>query len=400
MPDSQVTKLWDGVQGTNLEKIDISYCEVLCELHSSIISIPALEDLKLNYCKELRIVKGEIHSESLRKLQFRGCSSLEEFSVSSSGQLSSLDLSSSRIRSPGNELCSFTCMQYLTLVNCRELSELPHNMKALSRLLSLNVSGCTNLRSIPELPSCIMHICAYNCTSLETIFSLKAALRLKWISFMNCMRLDQESLNTLTEDFLRPILKRMLLMKKAAGNGGLLLYSDETQQRFSFDACYPGSKVPGWFRCGTTEGASITVKIDKPYHQLMGFCVSCSVSQEFSPYYSIYCEYDLGDGEKYPLGTYYLNELRERWNTDHVCLWFHPFYNSGIRRAIQRCISTWNRIISFTFTAEGITSRQEDSFIKGCGVFPIYLNKLFFSPPSYSQSLMSVAKQQSSHTKI
>ncbi|MED6180974.1 hypothetical protein PIB30_014953 [Stylosanthes scabra] len=168
MPNSQVTKLWDGVQdlvnlkkidlskckqlvelpdlssATNLERIDISDCEVLCQLHPSIISIPALKILILNGCKELKSFKGKIRSKSLEVLYFGGCSSLEEFSVSS-GQLSSLDLSSTRIRILGNELCSLTCLEKLFLVNCRELTELPHNMKALSRLQTLKISYCSSL---------------------------------------------------------------------------------------------------------------------------------------------------------------------------------------------------------------------------------------------------------------
>ncbi|MED6136418.1 hypothetical protein PIB30_055965 [Stylosanthes scabra] len=403
MPDSQVTKLWDGVQdlvnlkiinlwkckqlvelpdlskATNLELIDISDCEALCELHPSIISSPALKNLILDGCKELKSVKGEIRSKSLKVLYFGGCSSLEEYSVSSD-QLSSLDLNSSRIRILGNELCSLTCLQNLELFDCRELSELPHNMKALSRLQTLNVSGCRSLRSIPELPLSTMRVCAANCTSLETIFSLKAVFCLRWIFFKNCKRLDEESLNSIMEDAHDTILRKILLMQAENDN---YWDSNDIEKRFSCDVCYPGSKVPEWFRCRTTEGASVTVKIDKPCSQLLGFCVSCVVSQGFSSY-SVYCGYDLGDGEKYILGSYYLGN---RWNSDHVFLWFHPFYTSRIMSSIERCLgsrddhaTTWNKTILFTFTAdEELTSRQQDFFIKGCGVLPIYASDVLIS---------------------
>ncbi|MED6180975.1 hypothetical protein PIB30_014954 [Stylosanthes scabra] len=172
-------------------------------------------------------------------------------------------------------------------------------------------------------------------------------------------------------------------------NGNLLGDSNDIQNRFNLNVCYPGSKVPEWFRCRTTKGASIKVEIDKPYSQLLGFCVSCAVSQVFCPYYRVHCEYDLGDGEKYLLGIYYLSNLGELWNMDHVCLWFCPFYNCRIIRAIERCLgsdddhgtTTWNKTISFTFIAEGTTSRQEDFFIKGCGVLPIYASDVLHLIP-------------------
>ncbi|MED6180982.1 hypothetical protein PIB30_014961 [Stylosanthes scabra] len=410
IPGSQVTRLWDGVQdlvnlkkidlskckqlvelpdlsrATNLEEINISDCEVLCQLHPSILSSPALEYLMLYGCKELKSFKGEIRSKSLRRLDFDGCSSLEEFSVSS-GQLTSLTFKSSGIRSLGNELCCLTSLEELALSDCRELTELPHNVKALSRLQILTVSGSSSLRSIPELPLSIGEVHVTDCTSLETIFSLKEESFLRRISFMNCMRLDEESRNIIMEDAHLTILKKILLI---SAENSHLWDSHEFNRRFSCDVCYPGSKVAEWFKCRTTEGASITVEIDEPYNQLLGFCVSCAVSQEFSPYYSVYCEYDLGDGEKYPLGTYYLNELRGRWNTDHVCLWFHPFYDSRIKNNIERCVgrddhgNTWNKTILFIFTAEGLESRMDDFFIKGCGVSPIYLSDVLHLIPNWN----------------
>ncbi|MED6118998.1 hypothetical protein PIB30_007888 [Stylosanthes scabra] len=405
MPGSQVTKLWDGVQdlvnlkkiglskckqlvelpdlsrAANLEQIDISYCEALRQLHPSIISIPKLELLELNYCKKLKSFKGEIRSKSLRKLNFNGCSSLEEFSVSS-GQLSSLTFRSSGIRSLENELCCLTFLEELVLSNCRELTELPHNAKALSRLQRLTVSDCRSLRSsIPELPSSIRNYVSH-CASLETIFSLNSGSDLRKISFLNCMRLDEESRNNIMEGVHLTIFKKILLMSLGLGDGHLWDSAVEIQSQFSCDVCYSGSKLAELFRCRTTEGASIKAKIDEPYDQLLGFYVSCAVSQEFSPYSSVYCEYDLGDGERYPLGTYYLtyypNELRQRWGTDHICVWFHPFYTSRIKKAIETCVcsddhgTTWNKTILFTFTAEGCASRVDDFFMKSCGVLPIY----------------------------
>ncbi|XP_057742470.1 disease resistance protein RPV1-like [Arachis stenosperma] len=398
MPGSQVTKLWDGVQdlvnlkklnlwkceqlvkipdlskATNLKWIDISYCKSVVELHPSILSVPKLEQFSSSSCTELKSFKGDIRSKSLKTLNFNGCSSLEEFSVLS-GELSSLTFESCRLRNLPNELCCLISLEVLHLYECQELIELPRNLKALSRLKRLKVRSCTRLRSIPELPASMRELHVDGSTSLKTIFSLKAVFSLnrRQISFENCLRLDEESLNDVMEDARLTTFRNILLLSSQTLN---LLDSDDENMRC--EVCYPGSTVPEWFRFRTTEGASIRVEIDKPYHQLLGFFVSCAVSQEFSPYYSVHCEYDLGDGEKYPHGSYYSHRVDKRWDSDHVFLWFHPFYSCRILRAIERCIgsddgsSTWNRTISFTFTAEGFRSTPEDFFIKGCGVFPIY----------------------------
>ncbi|MED6110796.1 hypothetical protein PIB30_046127 [Stylosanthes scabra] len=402
MPGSKITKLWDGVQdlvnlkiidlsecqqlvelpdlstATNLEGIDISDCKVLCQLHPYIISFPTLKYLRFHGCKKLKSFKGEIRSKSLRELDFKGCSSLEEFSLSSPGQLNTLIFGSSGIWGFENDRCCLKSLEKLDFSDCRGMMELPHNGIALSRLQALILKGCRSLASIPELPLSIsISIGRHADTSKEAIlFNLKAISTIKWSNLMNRRRRSGVGpWNTIEKDAGLTILKKILLM---SARNGILWGSNKIDKWFSCHVCYPGSEVAKWFRCQTAEGASITVEIDQPYNQLLGFFVSCVVSQEFSPYYQVCCEYDLGEGEKYPLGSYELRDLRERWSTDHVCLWFHSFYNSRIMRAIERCVgsydhgTTWNKTILFTFTAEGLASAVSDMFIKGCGVLPIY----------------------------
>ncbi|XLR54909.1 hypothetical protein S83_005581 [Arachis hypogaea] len=76
LPDSQVSKLWDGVQlvelpdftkASNLEEIELDYCESLCQLHPSILSIHKLKSLSVHGCKELKSLKGEIHLKFLKR---------------------------------------------------------------------------------------------------------------------------------------------------------------------------------------------------------------------------------------------------------------------------------------------------------------------------------------------
>ncbi|MED6207173.1 hypothetical protein PIB30_033367 [Stylosanthes scabra] len=413
MPGSKVSKLWDGVQdlvnlkiidlwgckqlaelpdlskATNLEKIDISYCEDLCKLHPSILSIPKLKKLSLFSCKELKSFEGEIHSKSLKVLDFEGCSRLKEFSVSS-GKLHSLLFSYSRIRSLPNGLCFFKCLEVLEFYKCRELIELPDNIKALSRLEILRVIGCNSLRSIPELPPSIKDLYADECTSLETIFSLKEVFSLnrRRISFGNCMRLDEESLNDIMEDTCFTIFTNILLTAAQTYN----LSRDSYDHYLRCHAFYPGSNVAEWLRCQTAEGASKTVEIDQPYQHLLGFCFCCVLSPMFSPYDYIHCECRVGNRAKYTYGIYELNSEVERFSSDHVFLWFHPDHNRDILRAVKRGIVhhddgiTCNQTISFTFFVEGFSS-VEDILIKGCGVFPIYASDVLHLIPKLELEL-------------
>ncbi|QHN78251.1 disease resistance protein Roq1-like [Arachis hypogaea] len=107
MPHSHITKLWHGVKNlVSLERIDLSECkelanlpdlskasklkslnlsgcESLAELHSSIWSLDALEILALDGCRKLTSLRSEKHLKSLKTISVNGCTSLREFSVSS-----------------------------------------------------------------------------------------------------------------------------------------------------------------------------------------------------------------------------------------------------------------------------------------------------------------------------
>ncbi|MED6217014.1 hypothetical protein PIB30_013485 [Stylosanthes scabra] len=120
MSHSYVKQLWQGIQEVgNLKRIDLSECknliklpdlskakrlrwvnlsgcESLCALHSSVLSSDTLVTLILDRCTNLQYVKGDKHLKSLEDISVNGCSSLEEFAVSSD-LIESLDLSNTRI---------------------------------------------------------------------------------------------------------------------------------------------------------------------------------------------------------------------------------------------------------------------------------------------------------------
>ncbi|XP_020987443.1 disease resistance protein TAO1-like [Arachis duranensis] len=236
MPHSRVEQLWRGKQELdNLEGIDLSDCkhlimlpdlskasrlkwvnlsgcESLCALHSSILSSDTLATLILDMCTNLGTVKGEKHLKSLKNISVSGCSSLKEFEVSSD-LIENLDLSNTEIEtldtSIGNlpnliwlnleglklkqlqkELCFLTSLkelklsysglvidkqqlhvlfdglrslQILHLKDCANLSEFPDNIGALSKLQELRLDGS----SVRSLPTSIKHLLALEILSLK-----------------------------------------------------------------------------------------------------------------------------------------------------------------------------------------------------------------------------------------
>ncbi|XP_052113919.1 disease resistance protein RPV1-like [Arachis duranensis] len=397
MPNSQISKLWDGKQdlasltvldlygckklvelpdfskATKLKRIDLGNCEKLCQLHPSILSIETLEDLNLTNCKELKNVKS--HLKSLDGLCANNSSNLEEFSVFPS-----------RIKSLPNEVCCFKYMKSLHIRDCRDLTELPQ-IKALLMLTVLDARGCCSLRCIPELPPSIEQLYADDCTSLETIFSLKAVFSLNriWISFENCMRLEEESVNDIMEDAHLTIFRNVFL-RTADPN---LLYSSVGYRYMTGSVYYPGYKVPKWFRFQTEE-ASITIELDQPYNELLGFIFCCVVSQNLPHYFderadvNIKCEYrHFGDG----VPSKGLNIHKGRLNPGHVLLRSFALLSEGMYSKVdgKHYGCTCKQKISFRFSVDRSEKgkrvqvkeeHDDDYFIKGCGVFPMYASTL------------------------
>ncbi|XP_028778378.1 disease resistance protein RML1A-like [Neltuma alba] len=243
MPNSQVKKLWDGVQdfvnlrrinlagckrlielpdfskAQNLKSVDLESCESLCHVHPSILSLQGLVTLNLDKCIKLKELRGENPLQSLKAIYLNWCFSLTEFSLSSE-EIASLELETTRIEMldssighfsklkqfsvngsrlkslPMNELCCLRSLEELRLPNCeqvidklklhilfdalrflrklhldgcRNLTELPNNIKHLSGLKVLSLKNCDRLQSLPELPPSIEELDATHCPSLRTI---------------------------------------------------------------------------------------------------------------------------------------------------------------------------------------------------------------------------------------
>ncbi|KAL4395317.1 hypothetical protein AHAS_Ahas02G0239900 [Arachis hypogaea] len=437
MPDSQVSKLWDGVQdlvnlkrinlrgckqlvelpdftqASNLEKVYLDDCARLRQLHPSILSIHKLETLSVHNCKKLKSLKGKVHLKSLKTLHVRYCSSLKEFSVSSEeltslnfngtiidtlhssvshlSKLVEFDLSNLRLETLPNELCLLVSLEELNLEGCKQLIELPHNMKALSRLQNLNLEDCCSLRSIPELPPSIIHLSATNCTSLEKLLNAETvfSLNLMSISFENCERLDKHSFlefvhHTMMGVAIRDLLEQMLQYRFIGYDEG---WDPDSHPESNGQVFYPGSKVPSWFTYQTRE-CSVTVDLlaDQPYRTLVGFILCCVVyhipsQRRVRPIGPV-------RSAKWPPVIRCLSDLgytkqfakTSRWSSDHVCIWFAEVKRYNI-------LDGKSKNVTFEFKAESFMKYYEEGRpryeklryeweVIGCGVCPVYASDI------------------------
>ncbi|XP_054781242.1 disease resistance protein RPV1-like isoform X2 [Prosopis cineraria] len=205
MQFSQVYTLWEGVQdfvnlkrvdlrfsrkliglpdfskAQNLESVNLYYCESLCYVHPSLLSLNSLVSLDLGRCKNLKSLQRSTGIEILHP------------SIGSLTKLRSLHLNGSKLKNfPLKELCclrsledlgiykhafdkpalhvlfeNLRAIRKLSFLNCSNLTELPNNIKQLSRLQKLYLRSCRNLQYLPKLPLSVKELDVTDCTSIS-----------------------------------------------------------------------------------------------------------------------------------------------------------------------------------------------------------------------------------------
>ncbi|RDX91293.1 TMV resistance protein N, partial [Mucuna pruriens] len=159
---SQMLKeLPDLSKATNLEVLILWGCSQLTELHPSIFSLAKLKKLDLWNCKSLTTVgKYYYHLRGNRYLTHDDCKNLLEFSQMSKNM---------------KEVAPSSFGNLLHVIGS-DLKMLPSWLNNLTQLLHLEVSHCTKLQTIPELPQLLKTLDVRNCNSLESIPELPLSL--------------------------------------------------------------------------------------------------------------------------------------------------------------------------------------------------------------------------------
>ncbi|KAL5097502.1 hypothetical protein RYX36_001829, partial [Vicia faba] len=114
-------------------------CVSLVDLHSSVLLAETLTTLILDGCIKLRSVKGRKHLKFLEKISIIGCTSLEEFAISSD-LIENLDLSSTGIQTLDLSIGIPRNLKWLNLEGSR-LEYLPKELPSLTSIKELRISG-------------------------------------------------------------------------------------------------------------------------------------------------------------------------------------------------------------------------------------------------------------------
>ncbi|KAG7563968.1 P-loop containing nucleoside triphosphate hydrolase [Arabidopsis suecica] len=225
---------------TNLEKLVLNDCSSLVEVPSSIQYLDKLYDFQMERCENLEILPTGINLQSLYDLNLMGCSRLKRFPNISSN-ISTLDLYGTTIEEfPSNlhlenlvnlRMCEMRSgklwereqmlspsltriylsniptlvelpssiqnlhkLEELSIWNCKNLETLPTGIN-LKSLYSLDLSGCSQLRSFPDISTNISEL-FLNETAIEEVpWWIENFSNLSFISMSECKNLKYVSLN-------------------------------------------------------------------------------------------------------------------------------------------------------------------------------------------------------------
>jgi hypothetical protein len=228
-----------------------------------------------------------------------------------------LNLSGTAIKEVPSSIQFLTRLIMLDMSGCSELESLPEitvpmksllylimsktgikeipliSFKHMISLWSLKLDG-TPIKVLPELPPSLSRLRTHDCASLETVTSIINIGSL-W-DFTNCFKLDQKplvaamhlkiqvSLLTLTL-----FLLSFLLASSHFRNATCVLQSGEEIPDGRIQMVLPGSEIPEWFG-NKGIGSSLTIRLPSNCHQLKGIAF-CLVFLVPLPFYKVYYNY-------------------------------------------------------------------------------------------------------------
>lgn len=186
----------------------------LKELPPSTAGLVGLEILCVSGCKKLKGLPAGIYTlKKMKELLLQNCSQLGQLSDSDGGNcmplisaepefpvLQSLKLRNCNLSDP-NFFSSLDCISTLEelQLSCNNFVDLPPWIGRLSNLRKLDLSYCSQLKEILNLPPSIETITAIDCKSLESFPQLSSMMQcsqkllpsLKGIDLTNCHKLAQ-----------------------------------------------------------------------------------------------------------------------------------------------------------------------------------------------------------------
>ncbi|XP_031250539.1 disease resistance protein RPP2B-like [Pistacia vera] len=205
-----LTSLPMGIQAKSLRFVILSRCSNLnttpkissnmeqlwldgtsIEVFSSLIEYPSkLDGLNLEKCLKLgSLPKGFDKLNSLKYLLLSGCSNLKTISELPC-ELEELDLEGTAIKELPSSITCLSNLIQLKLRNCSKLESLPEGFHNLESLECLILSGCSNLKTISELPCGLEELDLDGSAIKELPSSITYLSNLVQLKLRNCSKLE------------------------------------------------------------------------------------------------------------------------------------------------------------------------------------------------------------------
>ncbi|XP_061361197.1 putative disease resistance protein At4g11170, partial [Gastrolobium bilobum] len=349
---SSVEKLWDGVQNlvnlkevnlsrsrllkelpdfsiaTNLEVLDISWCEKLTSVH--IFSLHKLEELDVHCCSSLVRLTSDTRLNSLKCLNLETCHKLREFSVTSANMIE-LNLRFTCVDALPASFGHQSKLEILDLACC-EIESFPSSIKNLTRLHHLNVDGCQKLKTLPELPPSLQTLLAKYCRSLETaLFPSTATEQFnenrRRVQFWNCLNLVEHSLMAIE------LNAQINVMNLAHTNlsMGEHRHIQNYYRQAKYAYVYPGCRVPDWLEYKTTTDYVIIDLSSSPTSPPLGFIFGFIIGEKqviSSLKFNIIITDGEGEGNMGSVHMYMATQTIVFADSDHVCVLYDEHCSS------------------------------------------------------------------------
>ncbi|KAK9178009.1 hypothetical protein WN943_027199 [Citrus x changshan-huyou] len=297
----QLFEIPDLSLALNLEQLNLEGCTSLFEIHSSIQHLNKLVILNLGLCTSLKSLPTGINLDSLKELYLGGCSNLKRFPEISCN-IEDLDLKETAIEELPSSIGNLSRLVDLDLTNCSGLKSVSSRLCNLKSLRRLNLSGCLKLEKLPEEIGNLESLEYLNLAEkdFEKIpSSMKQLSKLSDLRLQNCKRL--QSLPEL------PCGSSIHQLFKLNWNevGEIVeeaLKKIQERHHKSGCVCFPGHEIPEWLSF-QSMGSSVTLELPPGWFNknFVGFAL-CAIVPEYHGYtLELYVECNLktkdGDGD-------------------------------------------------------------------------------------------------------
>ncbi|RXH97760.1 hypothetical protein DVH24_010085 [Malus domestica] len=383
----------------SLEKLDLSGTAIK-SLPASIGNLECLEKLDLSGTAIESLPASIGNLESLKKLDLSG-TAIESLParIGNLKSLEKLDLSGTAIKTLPARIGNLKSLEKLdlsgTAIKC-----LPASIKEASRLISLWLTNCRSLESLPELPG-VRWLEAHGCTSLNKVLSSRTALSLGWdeykhsqglqeqLTFSNCIGLGGDAWRDILTDSQIRIMRMATALSKYFTQEEIevafhLEFEEESNEYvFRSPVCIvcPGSTIPRWFP-NEADNSALAINLGSNFFNtsFLGFAYSVVVAFEnynVGGSLSLGCKINFkGCGDPFiyhrscMVAEY--GEINDcKFDTPHVFVWFSSFdhVKQGSYNGVTEAIFDFYPIIEDR-PDDGAVDCSNIKVTK-CGIFPI-----------------------------